>query len=192
MKLLLNRLSVYATFDIEMAQKNWPTSQIMPHMYEGLRRLAHHKMQGELPGQTLSATGLLHETYLRLKKGKGEGWDGPAHFYTAAAETMRRILVERARRRNRLRHGAGLARIASEPDELDSIKLPEELLDLDEALTSLERLDPHKASIVKLRYFAGFTIIEVAEILEVSRTSIKRDWAYARAFLQRAISSARS
>jgi RNA polymerase sigma factor (TIGR02999 family) len=121
--------------------------------------------------------------------GRREGWDGPAHFYAAAAEAMRRILVERARRRNRLRHGAGLARVPIDLLEIEGVRECPELLALDDALTRLERQDPRKAEVVKLRYFAGFSIAETAELLGISPATVKLDWAYARAWLERRMSS---
>jgi len=163
----------------------WPSAQVMPPVYQALRRLAGNLMHLERPGQTLTATGLVHEAYLRLTSGYDEHWDGPGHFYAAAAEAMRRILVERARRRKRLRHGAGLARVPIDLVEIEGLREPPELLALDEALTHLERHDPRKAEVVKLRFFAGFSIVETAELLGISPATVKLDWAYARAWLER-------
>ena len=174
-----------------MAKENpAPTSaaSIMPQVYRALRRLAHERMNHERPGQTLTATALVHEAYLRLAR-QGDRWDGPSHFYAAAAEAMRRILVERARRRASLRHGAGLARVAIDLVEVEGVREPPELLALDEALQRLETRDPRKAQVVKLRFFAGLTIEETAELLGVAPATVKLDWAYSRAWLERAIQS---
>jgi RNA polymerase sigma factor (TIGR02999 family) len=146
-------------------------------------------MQLERPGQTLTATGLVHEAYLRLTAGRDGLWDGPGHFYASAAEAMRRILVERARRRLCLRHGAGLARSSVALAEIEGVREPPELLALEDALTRLERLHPRKAEVVKLRYFAGFTIAETAQLLDISPATVKLDWTYARAWLERAMRS---
>ena len=143
-------------------------------------------MINEPPGHTLQATALVHEAYLRLVNDGCATWNDPAHFYGAAAEAMRRILVERARRYRRLKHGAGLARIPFDKAEaavVDKI----ELLDLDEALTRLEKFDARKADVVKLRYFVGFTIAETADLLKISPATVKLDWSFARAWLQKFI-----
>jgi RNA polymerase sigma factor (TIGR02999 family) len=178
-----------------MADQNHPAlpaALVMPPVYAALRRLAKGMMYLERPGHTLTATGLVHEAYLRLEAARSGRWDGPGHFYAAAAEAMRRILVERARRRTRLRHGAGLARVAIDLSRVEGVCEPPELLALDEALTRLERRDPRKADVVKLRYFAGFSIAETAHLLRISPATVKLDWAYARAWLERSIKSIQS
>jgi RNA polymerase sigma factor (TIGR02999 family) len=164
--------------------------ELLPLVYDELRRLAAHRLAVEAPGQTLDATALVHEAYLRLVGGDpGRPWDGRAHFFAAAAEAMRRILVENARRKRRLRHGGEMARAGIEPE---AIAAPEgrpldELLAVDEALDRLAAADPAAAELVKLRYFAGLSIPEAAAILGVSPRSADRLWTYARAWLRREI-----
>jgi RNA polymerase sigma factor (TIGR02999 family) len=142
-------------------------SQLLPLVYDELRGLAARRLAREPPGQTLEATALVHEAYLRLVGGAPEGaWDGRAHFFAAAAEAMRRILVENARRKGRLKRGGGLAR---EVVELSAVPEPatppdDELLSIDAALDRLATVDSRAAELVKLRYFAGFTIVQSAEI----------------------------
>ena len=158
--------------------------QLLAALYDELRRVARQKLAKEAPGQTLNATDLVHEAYLRLAvPGQPSSWENRAHFFAAAAEAMRRILVERARRKQRLKHGAGAAR--AELDEADAIEQPpsEKLLAVDEALDRLDDEQPEKARLVKLRYFAGFTIEEAADLLGISRTTAHRHWTYARAWL---------
>lgn len=163
-------------------------AQLLPLVYEELRKLAATRLVQEKAGQTLQATALVHEAYLRLV-GNGEEphWDNRRHFFAAAAEAMRRILVENARRKRRLRHGGGLRRqaldqnepaIASPPDAVD-------LLVLNEALDRLEAAAPRKARLVKLRYFAGLTLPELAEMLGISQSTAEADWTYAKAWLKR-------
>jgi RNA polymerase sigma factor (TIGR02999 family) len=158
--------------------------QLLPLVYEELRRLAAQKLAHEQPGQTLQATALVHEAYLRLVGPDAEAhWDGRGHFFAAAAEAMRRILVERARRRNRQRHGGGRVRLDLEQVELRDEGTPEHLLALDEALDQLAAEEPRVAEVVKLRYFAGLTIEECAQALHLSVRTANRHWAYARAWL---------
>jgi len=162
--------------------------QLLPLVYDELRKLAAQKLAQEQPGQTLQATALVHEAYLRLVDvEKGQQWNGRGHFFAAAAEAMRRILVDRARRKKRLRHGGGLQKhpleekepaIASPVDALD-------LLALNEALDALEAASPRRAQLVKLRYFAGFTLPEVARMLGISQSTAEADWTYAKAWLKR-------
>jgi RNA polymerase sigma factor (TIGR02999 family) len=158
--------------------------QLLPLVYDELRRLAAAKMAQENPGHTLDATGLVHEAYLRLVNvEKAQHWDSRGHFFAAAAEAIRRILVENARRKGRVRHGGGRRRV--ELDEAISLaEAPYDvLLDLDDALSRFASRDPERAELVKLRYFAGLSIDETAELLGISRTTAKRHWAYARAWL---------
>ena len=165
-------------------------SRLLPLVYDELRRLAAHRLAQEPPGQTLDATALVHEAYLRLVGGDpGKPWQGRGHFFAAAAEAMRRILVERARRKRRLRHGGGRARAAVEPAELPAPedRPVDELLAVDAALDRLAAVDPSAAELVKLRYFAGFSIPRAAEILGISPRSADRLWTYARAWLRREI-----
>jgi RNA polymerase sigma factor (TIGR02999 family) len=162
------------------------TAALFERGYGALWRIAAAQMRRERPG-TLGPTALLHEAYLRLHHNGSDSWNSPAHFVAAATEAMRRILVERARRRHRLRHGGGLARIPLD-DDLPTAGSSEQFLALDRALSRLESLDARKAQVVKLRYLAGFTIEETARLLEVSPATVKLDWTYARAWILRAMS----
>jgi RNA polymerase sigma factor (TIGR02999 family) len=162
--------------------------QLLPLVYDELRKLAAQKLAQEAPGQTLQATALVHEAYLRLVGAEAEQpWDNRGHFFAAAAEAMRRILVEKARRKQRLRHGGGLRKQSlknNEPavaDPLDAI----DLLALDEALERLEAASPRRARLVKLRYFAGLTLPEVARMLDISQSTAEADWTFAKAYLKR-------
>jgi len=148
-----------------------------------LRKLAACKMANETPGQTLQPTALVHEAWLRLAGGKDETWDSRAHFFGAAAEAMRRILIENARRKKALRHGAGQARLDVQEVEIAAPANDDQMLAIDEALTKLSALDKEKAELVKLRYFAGMTIEEAARVLGISEATAKRWWVYARAWL---------
>jgi RNA polymerase sigma factor (TIGR02999 family) len=157
--------------------------KLLPLVYDELRRLAAQKLAQEKPGQTLQATALVHEAYVRLVgTKKGQSWDARGHFFAAAAEAMRRILVENARRKRRLRHGGGHKR-----HDLDAIDLAADaddtLLAVDDAMAKLEAEEPVVAEVVKLRYFAGFTIEQTAEALAISVRTANRHWAYARAWL---------
>jgi RNA polymerase sigma factor (TIGR02999 family) len=165
--------------------------QLLPLVYDELRRLAAQRLAREAPGQTLQATALVHEAYLRVAGDEAPpNWNGRGHFFAAAAEAMRRILIERARRGRRLRHGGGRTRV--DLDEVDAAHLQldstgaesaEQLLALDEALTALESEDPAAAGVVKLRYFAGLTIQDTAAALDISVRTANRHWAYAKARL---------
>jgi RNA polymerase sigma factor (TIGR02999 family) len=162
--------------------------RLLPLVYNELRRLAGQKMAGEKAGQTLQATALVHEAYLRLLgDGQPQPWNGRGHFFAAAAEAMRRILVDRARRKRRPKHGGDRRRI--ELDEaLPGAAPREDLLALDEALTRLAAQEPVKAELVKLRYFAGLSLEEAAACLDISPATAKRYWAVARAWLFAALS----
>ncbi len=167
-----------------------PAADLLPLVYDELRRLAAARLAGEAPGQTLDATALVHEAYLRLiGDAPGRPWQNRAHFFAAAAESMRRILVENARRKKRLRHGGGLARAVVEPEAIAAPEGPplDELLAVDAALDRLTAADPAAAKLVKLRYFAGFSIPEAAEVLGISPRTADRLWTYARAWLRREI-----
>jgi RNA polymerase sigma factor (TIGR02999 family) len=162
--------------------------QLLPLVYEELRRLAAQRLAQEKPGQTLQATALVHEAYLRLCAGEqARRWDGRGHFFAAAAEAMRRILVERARRKQRLRHAGGLQRQALEENEpaLASPVDQVDLLALDEALDGLEAAQPRRARLVKLRFFAGLTLPEAAAMLGIAPSTAEADWTYAKAWLKR-------
>ncbi len=161
---------------------------LLPLVYEELRRLARRKLAREAPGQTLNATALVHEAYLRLVgKNPEQPWDGRNHFFAAAAESMRRILVENARRKRRLRHGGDLARQDLDPDQVVAPEPSDQLLAVDEAVDRLAQTDPTAAELVKLRYFAGLSIPQAADVLGMSPRSADRLWAYARAWLRREI-----
>jgi RNA polymerase sigma factor (TIGR02999 family) len=158
--------------------------QLLPLVYDQLRQLAAQKLAHEKPGQTLQATALVHEAYLRLVGGDApKSWDSRRHFLAAAAEAMRRILVETARRKRGRKHGGGRARHDLEAIELAAPELNEDLLALDEALNKLAHKDPLKAELVKLRHFAGLTVKQAAQALGISSTTADRYWAYARAWL---------
>jgi len=157
--------------------------KLLPLVYEELRRLAGLKMSQEPPGQTLQATALVHEAYIRLVGSEAQNWSGRTHFFVAAAEAMRRILIENARRKRRLKHGGGQQRVGLDDACLAIEEPSEDLIALDEALAKLAIEDPVKADLVKLRYFAGLTIEQAAKILEISRATADRYWSYARAWL---------
>jgi RNA polymerase sigma factor (TIGR02999 family) len=156
--------------------------QLLPLVYDELRKLAAARLAQEKPGQTLQATALVHEAYLRLVGG-GQKWDGRAHFFAAAAEAMRRTLVESARRKGRAKRGGGLAAHSLEQVAIPANEKPDQVLAIDEALTRLEANNGEAARLVKLRYFAGFSLREAAEILGVSPRKADQVWAYARAWL---------
>lgn len=177
------------------------SDQLLPLVYEELRRVAAAQIRREQPGQTLNATALVHEAYLRLvqdsgRPSGGDGlevggghWSSRRHFFAAAAEAMRRILVEKARRKRRLRHGGGLQRHpleAAEPAAEPALEQVD-VLALNDALDRLEVASPRRAQLVKLRYFAGLTVPEAAAMLEVSQSTAEADWTYAKAWLKRAM-----
>jgi RNA polymerase sigma factor (TIGR02999 family) len=165
------------------------TDQLVPLLYSELRRLARGLMRRERPGATLQTTELLHEAYLRLLGGEAE-WQSRAHFMGAAAQAMRRILVERARRRLRLKRGGERERVSLSDGAVQLAARPTELLGLDSALEELQKHDAVMARVVELRYFGGLTAEEAAEVLGTSVRSVHRLWAGARAWLHRALSSA--
>ena len=161
-------------------------NDLLPLVYDELRRLASHQLNRERPGQTLQPTALVHEAYLRLVGDKVVKWDGRSHFFAAAAEAMRRILIESARRRKSLKRGGD--KIQQEPTEADAIvdfQDVDELLDLDAALSKLAIDEPELARLVELRYFAGLTVEDAAQVLGISARTVKRNWAFARAWLGR-------
>jgi RNA polymerase sigma factor (TIGR02999 family) len=158
--------------------------QLLPLVYSELRKLAEQRLAEEKPGQTLQATALVHDAYLRLVDvKKAQQWNSRGHFFAAAAEAMRRILVERARRKHRVRHGGGLHRVDLDSLLEDSSEADDNLLVLDEALERLGAEESEAAEVVKLRYFAGLTIEETAVALSISVRTVNRHWAYARAWL---------
>jgi RNA polymerase sigma factor (TIGR02999 family) len=163
-------------------------AELLPLVYEALRELAAHRVAQEPPGQTLQATALVHDAYLRLVDvDQPQHWNGRGHFFAAAAEAMRRILVERARRQQSLKRGGGLRREALDAEAL--LEAPpaegaaEDLLALDEALQQFEARDPVRAQLVKLRYFAGLSIQDAANAMGISVATAKRHWVYARSWL---------
>jgi RNA polymerase sigma factor (TIGR02999 family) len=158
--------------------------QLLPLVYDELRRLAAHKLKSEAPGQTLQPTALVHEAYLRLVgTGHEQRWDSRGHFFAAAAEAMRRILVENVRRKRSLKRGGDRPREEFDEVQLAAPEPVEDLLALDEALEKLAARDPVKAELVKLRYFAGMTIEEAAAVLGISSATAKRYWTYTRTWL---------
>ncbi len=158
-------------------------SDLLPLVYEELRRLAAHKLANEAPGQTLQPTALVHEAWLRLL-GPAQGrFENQGHFFAAAAEAMRRILIENARRKHRLKRGGHQERISLDELQLATESDPATLLSLDEALEKLARQHPEKAALVKLRFFTGLSLPEAAQALGLSQTTAKRHWTFARAWL---------
>jgi RNA polymerase sigma factor (TIGR02999 family) len=166
------------------------TEELLPLVYEELRLLAAQKMSQEPPGQTLQATALVHEAYLRLAGAEDRNWDNKGHFFKAAAEAMRRILIENARRKKSPKHGGDRKRMdLNESVLVLGDRVPAEtMIALDEALDKLAEKDKIKADVVRLRYFAGLTSEQAAGILKISPTTAKRYWAYSRAWLLREIS----
>jgi RNA polymerase sigma factor (TIGR02999 family) len=157
--------------------------QLLPLVYEELRKLAAQRLARESPGQTLQATALVHEAYLRLIGSEAPSWTGRGHFFSAAAEAMRRILIENARRKRAEKHGGDFQRV-----DLDGVDVPEagpceDVLAVDEALTKLAAEDPTKAELVKLRYFGGLSVEDAGRMLGISRATADRYWAYARVWL---------
>ncbi len=163
--------------------------RLLSAVYDELRRLAARKLARERPGQTLQATALVHEAYVRLLGGGSTEWENSVHYFAAAAEAMRRILVEAARRKARLKHGGGLQR--HEVDEADAVVTsdPTDLIALDEALEKLTREDEVKASLVQLRYFAGLTVEQAGRVLGISRATADRYWTFARTWLYNEMAS---
>jgi len=164
--------------------------QLLPFVYDELRRLAAEKLAQENPGQTLQATALVHEAYIRLVGvEKAQQWDSRGHFFAAAAEAMRRILVERARRQKQGCHGGGWHRVPFEEAHLVANAPSEDLVALDEALTRLEEQDASSAQLVKLRYFAGLSMTEAAQALDIPLRTAERNWTFARTWLHQELSA---
>jgi RNA polymerase sigma factor (TIGR02999 family) len=167
-------------------------AELLPLVYAALRRMAGYRLQREKPGQTLQATALVHEAYIQLVGNAEIRWEGRSRFFAAAAEAMRRILVDHARRRKSVKHGGNFERqdlmsdVAAESGDVD------QLLDLDAALTRLGTEDPDMAKLVELRYFAGLSVEETARALGLSPRTVKRNWAYARAWLGRELNEGES
>jgi RNA polymerase sigma factor (TIGR02999 family) len=166
------------------------SEQLLPVVYKELRKLAAQRLAQEKPGQTLQATALVHEAYVRLVDGeKVQQWDSRGHFFSAAAEAIRRILIERARRRATIKHGGNLQRIELEDHLAVDDEQSGDLIALDEALCELEKHDPQAAQLVKLRYFAGFSHQQAADAMQISRRAADRLWALAKAWLYQRISA---
>ena len=161
--------------------------ELLPLVYDELRRLAAQKLSLEKPGQTLQATALVHEAYIRLVGSDDQHWDGRGHFFAAAAEAMRKILVENARRKERIKRGGHRQQLCLDSGDLTVEPPSDILLAMDEALEKLTRQDKVSADLVKLRFFAGLTIEQTAEMLGISPRTADRYWAYARAWLQNQI-----
>ena len=174
---------------LEAAQQGDPTAadQLLPLVYEELRRLAAHKMANEAAGHTLQPTALVHEAWLRLVGNENQQWDGRAHFFAAAAEAMRRILIDRARRKRALRHGGDQQRVDIQEVDLAASTADDQLLAVSEALDKLAAQHQVEAELVKLRYFVGMTNEEAAEVLAISPRTAKYYWTHARAWLFREI-----
>jgi RNA polymerase sigma factor (TIGR02999 family) len=159
------------------------TEELLPLIYDELRLLAAQKLSHEPPGQTLQATALVHEAYIRLVEAECRNWNSRNHFFMSAAEAMRRILIENARRKKTLKHGGDQKRVDLENVAITVEECPDQLIALDEALAELAVEDSTKADLVKLRYFAGLNIDQAAEILGISRATAIRHWSFARAWL---------
>jgi RNA polymerase sigma factor (TIGR02999 family) len=159
------------------------TEELLPLVYAELRRLAAHKMASENPGQTLQPTALVHEAWLKLGGEENRQWRNRNHFFAAAAEAMRRILTDNARRKQRVRHGGGQQRVDLENCATAADLDPDHILAVSEALEKFAQLDPQRAELVKLRYFIGLTFGQAAEVLGISEPTAKRYWAFARAWL---------
>ncbi len=165
-------------------------AELLPVVYDELRRVAAMKMAGEAPGHTLQPTALVHEAWIRLVANENARWENRAHFFGAAAEAMRRILIDNARRKHAVRHGGGQQRVSFDDVDPAAATDDDQLLAVHEALDRLAAQDPIKAEVVKLRYFVGLTNLEAAEVLGISEPTAKRYWAYARAWLYREITAA--
>jgi len=170
---------------LEAVERGEPNAaaELLPLVYEELRRLAAYQLAHETPGQTLQATALVHEAYLRLIGNPDQQWNGARHFFLAAAQAMRRILIDNARRKRAASHGGGLTRVDVEQLQLAAALPPDELLTVDDALEKLAQVDPQAAELVRLRFYAGLDHGQTAEILGVSRRTADRLWAFARAWL---------
>ena len=173
------------TLDVSDPGDPSAADQLLPLVYDELRRLAALRLAHEAPGQTLEPTALVHEAYLRLVNSEhSRHWNSRGHFFAAAAEAMRRILVEIARRKKRHKHGGDHTHaLECDPERLVAPEVPEDLLALDEALSRFSTVDPQAAELVQLRYFGGLTIVRAAEILDVSPRTADSWWAYARSWL---------
>ena len=176
----------------EIGDGRQSAEELLPLVYDELRSLARSRMAREMPGQTLQATALVHEAYLRLIGDTDPGWNGRGHFFGAAALAMRRILVEQARRKGRLRHGGGQQRLDVVDARLAIEPPGDDVLAVDDAVKRLEREDPRKGRIVNLRYFAGLTAKETAQVLGLSVGTIEREWRFIKSWLQVELAESRS
>jgi len=167
------------------------TEQLLPLVYAELRRLAAHKMASENPGQTLQPTALVHEAWLKLGGEQNRKWQNRNHFFAAAAEAMRRILTDNARRKLRARHGGGQQRVNLDDCATAADSEADHILAVSDALEKLAHLDPQRADLVKLRYFVGLSFAEAAEVLDISEPTAKRYWSFARAWLYEEIRAGR-
>ena len=185
LSLTLARIVSDVTRILEAIQAGQPQAaeELLPMVYDELRRLAAARMAQQPPGQTLQPTALVHEVWLKLAGGKGSSWHDRQHFFRAAAEAMRQILIDRARRKLRARHGGGAEHVDLQELEIAAPAKEEVLLDLDAALGELKAIAPERAEIVNLRFFAGLNEPEIAGILGISERSVQRQWSYARAWL---------
>lgn len=181
----MNKTAAKVTDLLEAIEKKdaHASEELLPLVYDELRHLAAHKLALEPPGQTLQATSLVHEAWLRLANTGQRNWEGEKHFFGAAARAMRRILIENARRKHSQKRGGGWERVDVEQAELSEPLPSNDLLALDEALTELAQRDPQAAELVQLRFFAGLTQQQAANLLGISRRTADRAWAYARAWL---------
>ncbi|MDR3377462.1 MAG: ECF-type sigma factor [Verrucomicrobiae bacterium] len=161
----------------------FPAEQLLPLVYAELRALAAARMARESPGQTLQATALVHEAWMRLANSSSKQWENRGHFFSAAAEAMRRILIENARRKSRLKHGGGQIRVDFEGLDLAAASPDDQVLLLDDALVQLQSLDPQKARIVVMKFFGGMSGAEIAGVLGITERTVERQWAYAKAWL---------
>ena len=164
--------------------------ELLPLVYGQLRKAAQRQLRGERDDHSLQATELVHEAFLRLERSQPEGWDGRAHFYVAAAEAMRRILIEHARKRSRRKRGGDRRKVPLDAVSLAEEARPEEILSVEEAIRRLEERDERMARIVRLRFFVGLGLDETAELLGLSERTVRRDWAFARAWLQKELAPA--
>ena len=158
---------------------------LLPLVYDELRKLAKFQLAGERQGQTLQATALVHEAYLKLTRNENQSWENRKHFFRSAAETMRRILIDQARKKKAIKHGGDLKRVDVQEIDLPSQIQDDRLLDMNDALSRFETIDAAKAELVKLRYFTGLKINEAAKILEISVPTANRWWNYAKAWMYR-------
>ncbi len=182
---MADTISAPAQDDDRKAGRPGLAPELFSQVYESLRQLARQRMAEERAGHTLQATALVHEVYIRLSKDHEIRWDGPAHFYAAAAEAMRRILIEHARARGRVKRGDQRRRLPMDVLDLATAPDPQEILTFDDALCRLEKESPETLAVVRMRFFAGLSVQETADVLRVSARTVNREWTYARAWLYR-------